>query len=257
MAVSDGLNLANGYATGAPIGATTNTDSVTLAAGRLYFLTVGTRWFGTWYDPTVTGWTFIHSEDNSETGRTTTVLWRLGGGVGAHTITQNTATEAYRRFWAIDEIQGNHATTPVVQHVGSNATSQNPESGALSAFADATNNGTFCACLAVHASDLVARAGLTRLVLRTDSERFATEWRAGEDLTPGFTNGASGFWSMVAIEIAAASGAADRGMPRGMSGGLSVMSGGMQAYKRNHSQVFVAELPSGWHTRRSGVVVRA
>jgi hypothetical protein len=49
----------------------------------------------------------------------------------------------------------------------------------------------------------------------------------------------------------AVSGAADRGMPRGMSGGMSSFSGGMLGYRKAHrGHIFVPELPRGMGWKR-------
>jgi hypothetical protein len=76
------------------------------------------------------------------------------------------------------------------------------------------------------------------------------EWKLNETAV-GFTSLQYAYVFGLEVVAAAASGAADRGMPRGMSGGMSSFSGGMLGYRKaSRSHIFVPELPRGMGWKR-------
>ena len=187
------------------------TASVTLTSGDLFLMLIlNENSSGSTRNHAVSsGW----SEENfvSDAGDRDvmglTVLSRIGdGSTGAITMGFTGQSQSFWN-WQIIRIQGQSASSPIVQKASAGGNTGDPAT-TLSAFADPTNNAAFC--VATHfVSATTVEAGWTQISAATGDLGFVSGFKIGQDTTPSQTAADGDDWLIWAAEIAvAASGGA-------------------------------------------------
>ena len=157
-------------------------------------------------------WTEVGSVLHDSTGgdRGTTFLWVGKGTPSTGAVTISFTSSVRRCAWIVTDVTGADSGAGTIVQAYTNSTNQSGSSatGTLSAFADATNNGSFL-CVGIQVSGTTdigtPEAGWTELAEANQSYgRIAAAYKVGEDTSPSYSWTGSGKYGIIAVEIAAA-----------------------------------------------------
>lgn len=190
------------------------TASVTLAANTLMlvFVCLNNGTTGRTATCTATGLTFSRDDSwlwgpTNNSMSTHTAQVGAGGFTGTVTITGSGSCQ--QAIWAVLEVTGAHATTPVVQVSGQQiGTGTNFSAPLPSGTPASVDSRTFCAAAHAVFEGTTPGANITELsdsALNSPATSFAAGWRSDAfQQTPAMSCATSGVWGMIAVEIAVA-----------------------------------------------------
>lgn len=218
MAITITNLTADGDTTDRGSGNPYQTASVTLEAGRLYFLAAAAQQVDTPLTPTVSStgatWTLVEAVDYQTIASPDIRICIFSGTVASQqtgAISMEYSSTMACAIWSVDEVQGHNTGSPVVQKPENRADTGTSFAITMASFADATNNAMYAVVGKSSTEATTKEAGHTLLADDSVAGASATVhltvvWQLGEDTAVTFTTASSRFWGGIALEIAAASG---------------------------------------------------
>lgn len=196
------------------LNASATTASITPTANRLVLAAVGSNNFSDDRTPTLTSsnltWVQVaHIIVNGATSNRLTILRALTSVAAASAVTIQFANNQNAIVWSIVEIAeiksaGVDGGSAVVQTSTSISTGGTAALTTLGAFADATNNGIYVACVTGNTTLSIEAgyAALHNLIDANTGTRLATSFLASSDTTAAMSLGAALPWGIFGIELA-------------------------------------------------------